>query len=486
MATSALDRSPRPPELRCPRRGARLHRILIAPGPRRPPRSRQTRRLFARGHRGWASAAAKFVLSRWLAPCHSPQQLGLRGVGVRGTQSAEGIPPPPPPLPPTFRGGRTRAGAAARPALSAPQFSHLRRSTQGLGDPRAPEVCSCSSRALRLFSRLARPAGPVGVGSWAGGWGLGRRRCTHGKVRLEAQQQGLGTRMRPLCSGPPPSSLGFAETPTPYLPAQEVVSKLGVCPKVCSRGHCGLARQGAGCRLLQDGGGAQGALGSSRTTHYPSPPTARVLALQAADFPGSTKPASGAVSRRAQAQPRRAALASPRPGVRPAPPRGPSTLALPGKEALTIKNVTMYAFNPQRSLPLKEAAAADPGVRGRFAEAPGWGSREAAAGCPRGFSSSGLGWAPCQRVPQTPSTPTSTTRVFGPGPGSPGREDGGGEDRPGRAPTFQTPRPRPKPGVRNLSLRLGEFSAATSGRSLLVASGGNLAQVWRPIYVPFI
>ena len=93
-ATAAPDRSPSPPRLGCPRRAARLHRILIALGPRRPPRSLQTPRLFAPGHRG--TGAPGLGVRSWQGlpwgPASSsacPSSSASAGPGVPGAETGE-------------------------------------------------------------------------------------------------------------------------------------------------------------------------------------------------------------------------------------------------------------------------------------------------------------------------------------------------------------------------------------------------------------
>lgn len=128
LATAARDRSPRPPGLRRLRRGARLHRILIAPGPCRPPRSLQTRRLFALGHRGWTSAAGRACASGGLVPWSSPPAAGPPQVRTSRDPVNGGNPSPPTPL--IARGwvvvGRAGAGGldyGLWPALLRPRLS---------------------------------------------------------------------------------------------------------------------------------------------------------------------------------------------------------------------------------------------------------------------------------------------------------------------------------------------------------------------------
>lgn len=150
-----------------------------------------------------------------------PQQLGLRRLGVRRTKSGGNS------LPPlstqgwvdVVRSGRCGGldcGASARTALPAPQFPHLERNTQGLGegrlwDPRASEVRLLSSRPFRLLSPLLCPVGPCGSGA---GLEAGASNVEVNTARLSWRhsQKELRTRMRPLTSGPRPSSLGFQET----------------------------------------------------------------------------------------------------------------------------------------------------------------------------------------------------------------------------------------------------------------------------------
>lgn len=111
-ATAAPDRSPRPPWLRCPRHAARLHRILIAPGPSLPPRSPQTPSLFAPGHPNREPAAGGGFPG---APRPRPSPPAARPPRAREFQAqiAERIPPPPLRL---RVGGRGQARAGARGA----------------------------------------------------------------------------------------------------------------------------------------------------------------------------------------------------------------------------------------------------------------------------------------------------------------------------------------------------------------------------------
>lgn len=209
-ATAARDRSPRPPGLRCLCRRARLHRILTAPGPRRPPRSRQTRRLFALGPRGWAPAAGR-VCVRGRASWVSPPAAGPeRARSWRGT--AEGIPPPPSPL--ITRGWMVvvRRGRLRGPG---PQFPRLKRDTQEpgvAGRARSARPLPLPLPALASSARLGFRASP--------GAGLGAR-VSDPKVESTARsswrrnQKELATRMSPPTSGPDPFSLGFAEITTP-------------------------------------------------------------------------------------------------------------------------------------------------------------------------------------------------------------------------------------------------------------------------------
>lgn len=156
LATAAPDRCPRPPGLRRPSRSARLHGVLAAPGPRRPPRNRQTRRLFARG------AGAGCPLGRGVRPRASgsaprPPRLGLRGSQPREFRAPHC----------STSGGRGQAGRARgldcpAQAWTAPQFPHLERNTQGWGTPGRPR-----SSGFRLCCALRGPRGS-GAGRGAG------------------------------------------------------------------------------------------------------------------------------------------------------------------------------------------------------------------------------------------------------------------------------------------------------------------------------
>lgn len=173
---------------------------------------------------------------------------------------------------------------------------------------------------------------------------------------------------------------------------------------------------------------------------------------------------------RAQRNPRLAlrcgaaqALAPPR-GSAPAPegdpaPRGPNALPpWPGKKAPTIKNVNVCVSSSTLSSP--ESGGGRPWRPGSVCGGPRLGSGEAAAGCPRRPSRSRRGRGP------------RALRASGPGPGSPGRDDRGREDRPRRAPTSQTRRPRARPSgcERPPLVRYSRWHPA-----------GSLTQAWRPI-----
>ncbi|XP_045687321.1 translation initiation factor IF-2-like [Phyllostomus hastatus] len=178
-----------------------------------------------------------------------------------------------------------------------------------------------------------------------------------------------------------------------------------------------------------------------------------VGALQAADFPGATKPASGAALQSRPSATAAVKLSSPAAGTL-AHSRPKRCLALPAKEALTIKNVNMFAFNPQRS-PLPRGSRRTP--------EPCVGLRRPQRGC-RGGPFQEPPWPGSQPLaPRSPRTPLSISGLSGLGPGSPGHDDRGGEDRLGRAPTFQTRRPRPQLRVKTPPSRLRASDAPAPG-----------------------
>lgn len=233
VGDSQPDRSPSPPRARLPRRAARLHRILIASWPRRPPRSLQTPRLFAPGHRG-------------------------TGAGVRGRRGLPlvpaSLPPAPAARPPRAQefqaqrterfhhhlydpgGGRSQAPTGARApglcSLGPLSLPGLESDPRGLGIPRAPEVgpraFAASSACLRSSERRGSQ-----VRSWAAGRSFGRPPRKHGETQLETQPEGTERTNTPCPSGPNPLSLlSFAITSRTL-----VVRKLGACSTVCSRGN---------------------------------------------------------------------------------------------------------------------------------------------------------------------------------------------------------------------------------------------------------
>lgn len=214
LATAAPDRSPLPPELRSPRRGARLHRILITSGARRRPRSRQTRRLFVRGHR------VRVCVSGALRRAPLPQQLGLRGFGVRGTQRAEGIPPLPQVLGVHGRGQVWQARGPGlrgfgphcsfRSSVSPPEKKHTRAAGVSQGARGLPALLL---PPLAAFASSA-PCGSSAVWSWAGGASLGRR-GEYREAKPEAQSEGAGDTTAHPSFRPSPSSLCFQESPLP-------------------------------------------------------------------------------------------------------------------------------------------------------------------------------------------------------------------------------------------------------------------------------
>lgn len=235
-ATAAPDRSPSPPRLGCPRRAARLHRILIALWPRRPPRSLQTPRLFAPGHRGTGAGSPR-PAGASLGPrvfFRLPQQLGLRG--PRSSRSRERR---------VFHPHLYDPGwvVAARPRLArgGPDCVAWGRSgcrvwkviLGGSGFPGRPR----SARALLPLplpafapsERRGSRAGP-GAGLLAGA--SEALLVNTERPSWKRSQKGLSGRIRP--SGPNPRSLlSFAIT----SPETLVVRKLEACSTVCSRGN---------------------------------------------------------------------------------------------------------------------------------------------------------------------------------------------------------------------------------------------------------
>ena len=235
-ATAAPDRSPSPPRLGCPRRAARLHRILIALWPRRPPRSLQTPRLFAPGHRGTGAGSPR-PAGASLGPrvfFRLPQQLGLRG--PRSSRRRERR---------VFHPHLYDPGwvVAARPRLArgGPDCVAWGRSgcrvwkviLGGSGFPGRPR----SARALLQLplpafapsERRGSRAGP-GAGLLAGA--SDALLVNTERPSWKRSQKGLSGRIRP--SGPNPRSLlSFAIT----SPETLVVRKLEACSTVCSRGN---------------------------------------------------------------------------------------------------------------------------------------------------------------------------------------------------------------------------------------------------------
>lgn len=285
------------------------------------------------------------------------------------------------------------AGAGAGQPSSGPRravcasVSPSRERHTAMGDLRAPRVCSLSSSPFCPLSPLLRPAGPA----WS--------RAGLGAGASDAEVVNMA---RPSCRR---SQRAWGHECVPYLRPETLLSGLRRGPRrphgrsVETRSLSGSLQSGKlrpgqaghGCRLLESGGG-QGALGSSTS---PDRPTRRPRVSR------HRRPRTS----RTQRNPRLAL----RPGAAqaPPPPRGtgprhrweppaPSWPERPpapaGKEALTIKNVNVCVFHPQRSL-LRRAAAADPGARGRFAEAPGWDPRRlqrGTLGAPPGAALAGV------------------------------------------------------------------------------------------------
>lgn len=267
-ATAAPDRSPRPPGLRYPRRGMRLHRILIAPGPRRPPRSLQTPRLFARGRWGWESAAGGGGGPRGRASSPlSPSRSASAGREFEALV-AERIPP----LPLRFWvGGRRQAGAGAGDSgigelEPAPPARAVETDPQGLGNPRAPEVCSFFFRRLRLLSLSLRTWDPVQIPE--PGWGPEPPDANAVNTERPSwirSQKGLGHQYVPLRPEPLVSGLSGDHT-CPLLNDRFSEEFPTACFAVFSRESRGQAWQGAGCGHVE---------GLGREPHYPTPMTAR-------------------------------------------------------------------------------------------------------------------------------------------------------------------------------------------------------------------
>lgn len=135
-ATAALDRSPRPPGLRCPRRGSIESSSL--PG-RAARRALGKHRSCLRGDTGAGRSRGAGVcvcVSVSLGPrvlVSSPG--GSASAGRELREQLEGIPPPQPPLYPGV-GGRDPAGEEPRGVQprSPPQFPHLGSDPKGLRD----------------------------------------------------------------------------------------------------------------------------------------------------------------------------------------------------------------------------------------------------------------------------------------------------------------------------------------------------------------
>lgn len=255
LATAARDRSPRPPGLRRLRRGARLHRILIAPGPCRPPRSRQTRRLFALGHRGWPSARAGFVCLGASYLVVSPSGWASAGPDLEGhSQRRKSIPSRP-----TFtRGGWSQAERAlgawtagfgphcsAHASVSPSEGGH---SGWGIAGPSS--LLALLPLPLPAFASSARRA--AGPGRIPKGENAARPSWRRSQEELE-------TRMSPMPQAQtrPPGR----DRPHPL----EVRRKLGVCPEVCIWGH----RRSAGQEAAAPPGGWGGARRARRDPGTP-------------------------------------------------------------------------------------------------------------------------------------------------------------------------------------------------------------------------
>lgn len=286
-----------------------LHRILIAPGPRRPSRSRQTRLLFARGHRGRASAGRGVVCDPGAPGAVPFLATRPRRPGVAGTQ-LEGIPPPP--RPSVLRGGRWRPeeGEGARtpppprPCLSLPIWRVTPRGARG----RLP---------------LLPPPPPASPSSAPGQRGAVRSRagraCDAQVVKGEARWGGGGAASGPGARSSPPrqaptvsSGLGrehpssFASWRGHYESAQR---------RAVGETEARSAGRGSRAPGVEGGGGSRW-----------SRPTAQLRSPLGAGrggrrFPGAAKPASGARLRRGPRRPR--APAAPRGAAAPAAQRDP-------------------------------------------------------------------------------------------------------------------------------------------------------------------
>lgn len=311
--------------------------------------------------------------------------------------------------------------AQARTALSAPQFPHPEGDTQGWGTPARPgSACSppAPSARFRLSCALRVQRGS-GAGLGAG--------ASDGEVVNMA---------RPSCRR---SQRGWGHECAPYLRPETLLS--GLCRdhrrphgrSAETRSLSGSLQSGklrpgqAGhrCRLLESGGEGQGALGSSMSPDWPTrrPRLSRHRRPRTSRAQRNPRLALRPEAAQAPPLPRGSGPRHPREPPAPSWPERPPALA--GKEAVTIKNVNVCVFHPQRAL-FRRAAAADPGARGRFAEAPGWDParlQRGALGAPPGAALAG--------VLAAGSADPEHSRASGPGPRSPGRDDTGGEDRPG-------------------------------------------------------
>lgn len=209
-ATAAPDRSPSPPRLGCPRRAARLHRILIALGPRRPPRSLQTPRLFAPGHRGTGAGSPRLAGAS-LGPrvlLRLPQQLGLRG--PRSSRRRERR---------VFHPQLYDSGwvVAARPRLArgrpdcvawgrsaCPVWKVILWSSGFPGRPRSARALAASSACLHSLCALGIACRS---GIWAAGRSFGRPPRKHGETQLETQPEGTEGTNPPVRPEPPVTPL---------------------------------------------------------------------------------------------------------------------------------------------------------------------------------------------------------------------------------------------------------------------------------------